>query len=125
MRQMIYRYEQDANLSAQRTIDNLDEDLLHVYQQTDVMLADAQMDTLPLVFFDARMGRKNCPGGLSIEFRRCFQIARDRDTTSDAYWAFIPRRGFTTRFVFEHVSSCEPSYAGAAELTRTLLVVRM
>lgn len=100
---MLQRFEREAKLRTERAEDDLDQDLEQAYHQTDTVMAEAQIHRLPPTFFDAQM-RRNAATGLSIEFRRCLQVFRDRATTSDAYWQFIPHQRFSERFVFDHVS---------------------
>lgn len=102
---MLHRYEQVARQRSELTEDIMDEELELPYFQTDAVLFDAEMFSLPLVFFDARMRRANCSGGLSVEFRRCLWVPHDRDVTSEAYWQFIPHQTRYNRFTFDHVSA--------------------
>lgn len=100
---MLQRYELEARQRAETTRGEVDNDLELAYLQTDAALFDAEMFSLPPVFFDTRMRRANCPGGLSIEFRRSLRVPHGRDVTSDAFWQFIPRQTAYKQFIFNHV----------------------
>lgn len=98
---MLRRYERDAKQRAQRTEDDFD-DFDCVYSETDAVLADAAMGALPSAFFDARM--RQLDGQILVEFRTRMHVEHHRDTTSDAYWRFVPHHSFTKRFIVERVS---------------------
>lgn len=106
MLQMVTRYERSAKLRAERTGTEFDDALADAFQQLDAVLGEAEMASLPSVFYDVRIRRLICLGGLSIEFRRCVRVPCDRDAASDAYTQFFPPH-ISQQFVFEDVTERE------------------
>lgn len=99
----ILRFENDARLRAKK-IDLEFDELDHAYFQTDAVLDDAEMASLPGTHFDAQIRQQIGQQSFFIELRRRLLVAHDRDTTSEAYWRFSPHPSFSKRFIFEHVS---------------------
>lgn len=99
---MLRRYERDAKLRAQTMEEDDLDDFDCIYNETDAVLADAAMSSLPSAFFDARM--RQLDEQVLVEFRTRMHVERDCDATSDEYWRFVPHHSFTKRFIIERVS---------------------
>lgn len=102
--EMVLRCEREAELRVQKMMLNAFDEFDHAFTQTDAILADAEMTKLPSFCFDAWIRDQGKKRGFFVELRRRLTVARDLDTTSEAYWRFSPLNSSNNQFLFEQVS---------------------